>query len=826
MFVLSMLGSCTLYMDDLALPEEQIGMDEPYTKEMPDGGHITYQYNEGVKVITANVEDYIHHVDADTVLYFMDNTPPEYIPSDGEMLSSICCPTLPQGINNRVLRVEERNGFIVVTTTPCRVDEVYKVLDAEYSVDVRIPSCVGLDSLTLDSLGINIDELKYTYWGPYEEVYPEAKARRMARRKAEGDGLLGLFGFEAPELLNEKDISLVETEMSIWHIDTRHNFNLLPKSNWDQVQKATKSLNPLPIFLRTQGRFVLNGKLDIRVVLNPMLSTQIKVTIQPAFHFLLEVGFGMGGGVSSTREFEFDLTEDEAHNDSILASVRRQVESSGMDGKLVADALKKLPKAVREIGGKIKIPEINIPIPVVTPAVTAVIKPRFSINFDWAVGGRYEKYTNFRPIIGEIHLQQVPQLGFPFFNIVTSKFDVTTGDEVASPDATLTAFGQFNAYVTAGLGMGFSLCKVVDVNFYNDLELRLTGEISNTSTPVGKNEQCYDPAHNALTLSLYDIPGLEFSVAGLNIPPWELSRFTLWSTSWNIKPNVSGLTFSDFSYADGKRLESVTATLPFTTNGWFDEYRLGATPILCIRPHDQKDNKDDIIVRARAVGPMIEDNAEYHFDCTFPTDKDYLGFDVYPGIEEANGQRNYIYGVDTTIPGTTDGALLEIHSQKQTYGHPWDYFSRDLRYKMADNAGISHMEATKYDVYGAKFDFKLFGAYNIKEWGFQVKLYVDNDDLGFSSSEAVATKNVCVQKGAAIKSGTKKMMLYFLDNYLKPKEGERYNMRIQPYYVTHDGEKHYAHYRTVKLNFWDDMASAKKVEKDVANSDADIIQLK
>src|SRR3712207_1011621 len=109
--VSALFGGCTLSMDEYLMPEEDKGVYEPYTVKT-DVVNVTYEYNDGVKPITNNVMAYLATVEADTILYFKDNVPDEWLPAKGGYVQIGCNETFPLGYNGRVLQRSEANGLI------------------------------------------------------------------------------------------------------------------------------------------------------------------------------------------------------------------------------------------------------------------------------------------------------------------------------------------------------------------------------------------------------------------------------------------------------------------------------------------------------------------------------------------------------------------------------------------------------------------------------------------------------------------------------------------------------------------------------------------
>ena len=138
-----LIGGCTLVLDEMEnyVPEEQRGIDEPYTEVIPGVITTTYKYNEGVRPVTTNMKDYIASVEADTIIYFFDNIPSDMLPERGEYLACGCHPKIPEGLNNKVLSVTNINGLYKVVTTRVDIKDVYEMLT--YDIDASVAPQYG-----------------------------------------------------------------------------------------------------------------------------------------------------------------------------------------------------------------------------------------------------------------------------------------------------------------------------------------------------------------------------------------------------------------------------------------------------------------------------------------------------------------------------------------------------------------------------------------------------------------------------------------------------------------------------------------------------------
>lgn len=184
-FVSVTFFGCTLMMEDFEVPEAERGVDAPYTEVIPDVGYVTYQYNEGVQPITSDMLNFIAQVEADTILYFYDYIPQENLPKAGQLVAAGCTPTIPHGLNSKVLSVENVGGLYKVVTTDVGEDVIYKELEYEFDFNYAIdPNThpAEPDSLTLDSMGLKPIDLAITDWGQYEKL-----SRKKMRMRADKD---------------------------------------------------------------------------------------------------------------------------------------------------------------------------------------------------------------------------------------------------------------------------------------------------------------------------------------------------------------------------------------------------------------------------------------------------------------------------------------------------------------------------------------------------------------------------------------------------------------------------------------------------------------
>lgn len=132
-----LLGICALIVGIGCSDDEDIrnwkdepikGIDAP-EEETTDSYHITYQYKEGVIVLSPARQTFLDHVVADTILYFSSDTPEEILPAVGDVVTSSQSEKLPYGLGNVVLSRTEEGGFYKCVTTSTALDQIYSELE-------------------------------------------------------------------------------------------------------------------------------------------------------------------------------------------------------------------------------------------------------------------------------------------------------------------------------------------------------------------------------------------------------------------------------------------------------------------------------------------------------------------------------------------------------------------------------------------------------------------------------------------------------------------------------------------------------------------------
>ena len=128
--------------------------------EQTDNYTVTYQYQDGVVVLPEQAQTYISKIEADTILYFKEDTPDKYLPEEGDILSARSSEHLPYGLGCKVLSVDGKGEGYKVITTSAALDEIFAELNVKGSMTL-VP--VGQESrggLEDDFVSVNLNVKK------------------------------------------------------------------------------------------------------------------------------------------------------------------------------------------------------------------------------------------------------------------------------------------------------------------------------------------------------------------------------------------------------------------------------------------------------------------------------------------------------------------------------------------------------------------------------------------------------------------------------------------------------------------------------------------
>ena len=107
--LLIMMG-CTLSMEEWADTEEEKGYNEVQTVKN-DFFTMEYEYKKTTRSLTDSIQKYIVQVEADSIIWFMDNLPSEWRPKTGGYVVANCCELFPMGLMAEILSCGDDGGY-------------------------------------------------------------------------------------------------------------------------------------------------------------------------------------------------------------------------------------------------------------------------------------------------------------------------------------------------------------------------------------------------------------------------------------------------------------------------------------------------------------------------------------------------------------------------------------------------------------------------------------------------------------------------------------------------------------------------------------------
>ena len=133
--LLTLLYGCTLSMDEWVETEEDKGYEDVETVSNPVFT-VDYEYKPTTRSLTADILAYVATVEDDSIIWFTDNIPSEWLPKVGGCVVSNCCETFPMGLLAEVLAVDHQNGMYRVLTTECTLEDAYEEFNFDFDADL------------------------------------------------------------------------------------------------------------------------------------------------------------------------------------------------------------------------------------------------------------------------------------------------------------------------------------------------------------------------------------------------------------------------------------------------------------------------------------------------------------------------------------------------------------------------------------------------------------------------------------------------------------------------------------------------------------------
>ena len=375
--LLAMLTGCTLYMDEEEqVPEEQRGFEEPVHVQN-DTVDVTYQFNEGTRVLTAHVQEYLVRVEADSILYFMDNTPQDYLPYAGGYVFSDCTDKLPWGLMHYVEQAGYVDGFYRVVCRDAAIKEVFKkfqlnidrVVDYSKGRIVSMPDSMG--SLLSDTVPeFETAPVNYTEYDDEGNEIGVPSLGRWSTRSDDDDDSDG-----------NKDRS--ETSTFEFGFDSRNIVGgagpegFICKAMYGRVPNWLKG--GMHFRGKKKNKFTVGGKdVGLESYKNLYWALKYTYTNTETTHVCID---------SDRDFFEYYVDDETSHTFSVEAGYCAGVEGQWKPGRAVFE---KIPKSKQtELLQTIDGPEIAIPL---WGPVSLIINSSFDFDFHIAACGKFS-YT-------------------------------------------------------------------------------------------------------------------------------------------------------------------------------------------------------------------------------------------------------------------------------------------------------------------------------------------------------------------------------------------------------------------------------------------------
>ncbi len=748
-FVIAILGGCTLSMEDLSIPEEQRGVNEPYT-EQNDSFTVTYKYNDGVRPVTSNMLDYLATVEHDTILYFMDNIPKKWLPKVGEYVAAGCSRTLPHGLNDKVLSVENVGGMYKVVVTRATLDEVYDDLVVEVDFDYQAPfQEETTDSAYLDSLGLTEEDVAMTDWSVYDGTNDRASA---AKTRASGD-------------VTEE----VKTQSDTWgmKIDTRYPdkaYGFLAKSllkglaAWNEKNKSRelKTYAALTLSVNTTKR--IYTKIDKKKKYEKSYTnteTQKYLALEAGVDFW--AGKRIGGD-----DGEFNITEyaKRIKDDKLTSKIQEASERIAN----LKDYKVKDPK-----------PEISVPIPCTVPL-------EFVIRFNYDLGVTINGCVG----VSMVHNNTTKYEGYEIVNggdPVELKKEVVK-DDFSGPSLFLS--GSAAVALDVNVGVGIRVAKSLGCEIGGGFKTGIEGKC--TFAPFSDDKQYADG--NTFFKFYGKVYGfINFYVSPLGLDLWDkkitfIEKY-LWDSSWPIIP-----TFTTSAVPGSIGVGKSTTTL----NYGYKVKNLGIMagssyyePRLEIYKGSLDDRSRIATVETTSSNKTLRKDKEYKFSYEIDNalfDKQDAYYVVPVIYNEKTGQtlayKEMGYMMEEPYPKITVKECVQKSAQEL---NPYDFSDYEDQFYKDDSSGKGYdfgamtSDLAKYE-FVIKMDVASPGL--MKEWGVNMLAYIKG-----KSGYLIKQQDFPVKK---FKSGTYTLTYSFVTNY-KGDSGP-INLAILPYYIDQDGVRH------------------------------------
>ena len=771
--MLTTLAACTLSTEDWVKSEENKGYGELETISN-EYMKLEYQYKSDTRSLTDSIQQYIINVEADSIIYFMDNLPQEWVPKAGKCVVANCCELFPMGLVGRVLSVERREGMYKVVTTPAELDDAFE--DFNLDLDTKIFTD-NTDVETIDSASALIDDAARAKAMSLKKVKKRPSRRRITHRK----------GADGKEEIVNTDWTMYDLMTGKTKLESRGSL----EDDYDKDVDETKSeTTELKIFEVKGGSWARNLNATLGNILNQtsvgcycITDTKIhKIVNLKQKREFTDMTVAKGWKTNLIIGYDFPSRGNDAGAETeakILAQMHKfEQKNPTIYATLAKDEVGKMEK----IQNLSIVAEIPLPLPF---GIVIQLKPILEPYFGMIGTGSMTLWSSKDRTITDIVDGKKVRDENTTMTPPSNDFSVTLGGK-ASID--------IGAELFIGVGKRIGLDKAAGVGVYANY--RIVPEF-NAQFIISNNSRIND-ASNVISINGKGTIGGKV-IAG----DWVDVSFL--EHEWKLKPTWEKSFFPriDFNDTGHKQVRmvagkdnngdyyDVTMTYKFTdlgihsTTNWTARTR----PYMCIYNKQVTGEPDELLEPWRAVN-KLEKNTDYTFQYRYYLNSSSSnGFMAVPAFKDPAGEL-VIYNENSRFIDAE--ALMPMIEFFDDYNPEYSWY--DIAYQTwGDELSEDDEEyeeylydfTNTYYLYEVCLPFKLYNASSIsdywEDWGIE---YTTSSNL-----DAPYGKKISLKK-AIKKSGTYAPRIKILSTIDANKKSA--SVRLTPYYISKsDHQKYY-----------------------------------
>lgn len=632
-FAAFVLSSCTLVMNDIDFPADQLGFTEPVTQSGPNGT-VTYQFNDDVKSVAENVLPYVSHMENDSVLYYFDNTPTEYLPKVGECLSAPISRVLPTGLNHRVTNVEKLPGFYRITARSAAVSEIFEHYNGTFNFEAETPTMAALDSVEAAALGLIDNDITIVDFSQIDAANPDAaEAYKQGSRRSRA--------------------KIYEVDESKWKPDDKginykddHSITLI---DFDSRKKETLGFSFFPdLFKDVRGLMnnynkwleQANMSEADRAAARADTKKNMYISVQVKFGAKLKGEYNVGSQlIVNGKPYETKISGNVTVYPTIYLDVNVGfVEGGTFSAKAKAVFSNYLTKMLTPKMTKVISPQ-NTRIPIAGTPLAVYIRPHVDLGLICSIAGGLQQAIHLSPIPIKYHCTElyvdysgVPDARKPFDIVHT--FGAERLDKDPFSDDRVQTFPQLEYFageagvkLASGFEVGVELFGVLDLG----LDLGLVGTLKagimfndtnvccdkqKPTSSIGTFYDTYVYEKNGITCTVDPLLDVVLSAGTKELGRKSLvsKNFHLANVHSGILPDVGNVRFGNQEYDYEQKLKSFDTFVEYSYVK--DKLMLpGFKPALVLTDNGRHDHSKLYVLDDQPLK-----NANVFFEITVPED--------------------------------------------------------------------------------------------------------------------------------------------------------------------------------------------------------------